>query len=435
MNHQIKKTTGVKTCLGIILLFFFTSLAQADNVRDEINALKLRIEQLEQKLSKQDTKLATQNEKISAQSTALDEVIKVKDAIGNLEFYVGATSVIQGTLNNDSNTSKLLRMEDGDDTDASYSFNINISSKIGDNGLALVSLSGGEGDGIEGEAGGLTYANWDATWDDADVQIAQIWYQHEFLENKIQLTVGKMDPWRFWDHNEVANDETFQFLSGGFCQNIIINYPDNWYGYGGRLGYYPNNLIEINLGFLESDGDYEDIFDNNFMIAEIWFKPKFGDRQGNYHFYAFRNTNDFEKLHNLDRSESVEGFGVSFDQQLTNSITAFLRYGQRTEAVSAVERAWSCGFQISGILWGRDDDMIGLGYNHAYTSGAYRDSLRDVSLNTAAAEQRFETYYRFKCNDNLAISPDLQIVRGIWGVDSSDSDTVVIIGVRAQLDF
>jgi len=432
----MKKIMKIKISLGIMLVLLFTLPAWADNLRDELKALKKRIEQLEKKVSEQDSKLSTQGDKISAQSTSLDEVKKVNDAIANLEFYVGATSIIQGTINNDSNTSKLLGMDDGDDTDAGYSFNIEISSKVGDNGLALVNLEGGEGDGIEDEAGGLTNANWDATFDDADLQISEIWYQHEFLEDKVQLTVGKMDPWRFWDHNKVANDETSQFLSGSFCSNVIINFPDNWYAYGGRLGYYPNNLIEINIGILESDGDYEDLFDNNFMIAEVWFKPKFRDRQGNYHFYVFRNTGDFSKLRRPDRhEESSEGFGVSFDQQLSNSVTAFFRYGQRSKDVSAIERAWSLGFQVSGTSWGRDNDMIGFGYSHAYTSEAYRDTLRDISLGTAAAEQRFEAYYRFKCNDNLAISPDLQIVRGMWGVDASDSNTSVILGVRAQLDF
>lgn len=432
----MKKSVTVSMGWGIVFLLFFSLPAQADSVRDEINALKQRIEQLEQKLAEQDSKLDAQGEKISAQSGTLEEVAKVKDAIGNLEFYVGATSVIQGTLNNDSNAAKLLGMDDGDDTDASYSFDIQISSKIGDNGLAMVYLEGGEGDGSEDEAGGLTYANWDATYDDADLQISEIWYQHEFLQDRLQLTVGKMDPWRFWDHNEVANDETSQFLSGSFCQNVIINFPDDWYAYGGRLGYYPNDFVEINLGFLESDGDFEDIFDNNFMIAELWLKPKLFCRQGNYRFYVFRNSGDFEKLRRPDRDEeSVEGFGVSFDQEITETLTAFFRYGQRSEDVSLVDRAWSLGFQLAGTAWSRDADMFGVGYCHAYTSKAYRDTLRGIGLGTAAAEQRLETYYRFQCNDHLAISPDLQVVRGMWGVDASDSDTAVILGVRAQLDF
>ncbi|MCP4714988.1 MAG: carbohydrate porin [Deltaproteobacteria bacterium] len=421
---------------AVVLFLFCPPAATADEVRDELRLLKQRIEQLEKKLSEQDGRLVIQDEKISAQSTTLEEVKKVKDAIGNLEFSVGATSIIQGTINNDSNASELLGLDDGDDTDASYSFNIEISSKLGDNGLALVMLEGGEGNGSEAEAGGLTYANWDATFDDADLSISEIWYQHELFDDKVQLTVGKMDPWRWWDHNEVANDETAQFLSGSLVQNVVIDFPDSWYSYGARLGYYPNELIEINLGFLESNGDFEDIFDDNFMIAEVWFKPKFGDKQGNYRFYVWRNTGDHAKLRRPDRNdESAEGFGVSFDQQLSDSITAFLRYGQHNEDVSAVERALSCGFQIAGSKWGRDDDMIGFGYTHAYTSEAYRDTLRDVGLGPAAAEQRFETYYRFKCNDYLDITPDVQIVRGILGVDNGDSDTAAIVGVRAQLAF
>jgi len=432
-----------KTVLLLITpLILLTGSTQgtADPLKEELERLKARIEQIEKKLEAQTTKNTQQDDKLHLQEAALanqativDDLTSISRAIGNLEFSIGATSVLQGTINNDRNHHKTPGIDEkGDDTDASYSVDVEIGAKIGTNGRAFLHLEAGEGEGLNAEAAGLTGVNADALGDSVDFEVAELWYEHSFMAGRIIATVGKLDPVVYFDANAVANDENIQFLSDQFVNNIAVDFPD--YSYGIRLSCLPAAWMEINLGVLEADGDYEDIFDDNFFIAEIVLKPEFGDRSGNYRIYAWRNSGEHEKLRDTLRDDkSGDGIGLSFDQQLSQHMTAFCRYGQQSSDIYEVDRAWSAGFQITGGLWGREKDLFGIAYGAAAISSAYRDVLRNEGFSTTAAESRIEAYYRFWVNDHLSLSPDIQWLDGLGGTHSAD--TVSIFGLRAHLDF
>jgi hypothetical protein len=406
---------------------------RADEVQDEIRALKKRIEELERKVSEQDSKMQTQESKIEAHNSVIEELKPIKDAVGNLEFSLGATSVVQGTIHNDRNLYKVPGMIDkGDDADASYSVDLEIASKVGEHGAALLHLQAGEGEGLNEETGGLTGVNADALGDDADVEVAEVWYEHRFFKDQLVATIGKVDITRWFDNNAAANDERYQFLADTFVNNTAVELPD--YSYGGRLSWYPLKWFELQLGYTEADGDFEDLFDDNFYIAEAGLKPVVKELAGNYRFYAWHNSGEHEKLRNTSRNDkSGDGWGLSFDQQITQDITAFARWGLQSDDVYEVKRAWSLGFQLIGTLWGREADSFGIAFGRAETSGAYRDLLRAESFRTTPGESRLEAYYRWQLNEHLALSPDVQWVDGLKS--SSRADQVTILGMRAQLDF
>jgi len=444
MRNKAKGQKSQHTVSLFFLFFLLTSLislfiitadvnAGGDDVMEEIKALKARIEQLEKKLAEQDTKIEQQVTKLEEQSSSIEEIKGIKDALGNLEFSLGATNVIQGTINNDRNVKKAPGLGGkGDDTDVTYSVDLEITSKIGEHGTALLYLEAGEGEGLNSEAGGLSGVNADATMDDADVQVSEVWYEHNFLNDSLVATIGKLDVTRWLDANEVANDETSQFLADIFVNNMAVDWPD--YAYGARMSYYPNDLIEFNTTAVEADSDWEDLFDDNFFMVEAVIKPKLGELEGNYRFYGWRNSGEHEKLRASRRTDkSGEGFGLSFDQQLSEHITGFARWGVADDDVYAVRRSWSLGFQVAGALWDREDDMLGVAFGRAETSESYRDMIRAGGFGTTPAESRLEAYYRYQLNDHIALSPDIQWVDGLAG--ASDSDAITILGVRAQLDF
>ncbi len=267
----------------MLVLFLSPFTAAADSVRDELKALKTRIEQLEKKLSEQDTKIDKQETVIAEHDSTFKELEGIKEVVSGLEISIGATSVVQGTAGNDDNIGH-------DDTDASYRVDLEITSKIGENGTALLYLEGGEGSGLDEEIENFNGYNADAIGDEVDLQISEIWYEHSFKEDKVVATFGKMDATRWFDANEVANDEHTQFLADVFVNNIAVEFPD--YAYGARVTISPNEMFDISFGALDSDSDYEDIFDDSFLIAELGIKPKINNRQGNYRIYGWRNSND-----------------------------------------------------------------------------------------------------------------------------------------------
>jgi carbohydrate-selective porin OprB len=345
-------------------------------------------------------------------------------------------------------------------TDGSYSVDIEIEALVGEHGTAFFHLEAGEGANVSDELAGLTGVNADALDDDGDIEVAEAWYEHSFKDDRALLTVGKLDPVVYFDTNEVANDETTQFLADIFVNNIAVDWPDDYAG-GFRLTIRPHPLLDINMGALEADGDFEDIFEDTFGIGEVHFKPKlFGDRQGNYRFYGWINGGDHEKWwvprdvrwpygyrllgvepddlwwgnyqNRIQDNETGVGFGVSFDQELSDTVTAFLRFGFQDGDIYEAKYSWSLGGQIRGSLWNRPDDMLGVAYGQAVLSSDYERFLKHYDIHPGD-EGHFEAYYRYQVNDHLAISPDVQVINNIAG--SEKVHTVTVLGLRGQVDF
>ncbi|GAH06397.1 unnamed protein product, partial [marine sediment metagenome] len=198
--------------------------------------------------------------------------------------------------------------------------------------------------------------------------------------------------------------------------------------------------LEIEAQILDGDDGWEDIADHIFTSIQINIKPKLAeDLAGNYRIYGwFNDTNhtkwsDSGKIH-----EENYGFGTSIDQQLTDIFTIFGRYSwQEPEVYAAgadfsLEHSWSTGCQLLGKPWGREDDYIGLAFGMDMPS----DDYKKATSRKCNDESHFETYYSCRINDNLTLSPDIQIIWDAYGKDvAGRDDTITVIGCRGQVDF
>lgn len=341
---------------------------------------------------------------------------------GNLSF------VGQGSSGNDDNTAI---SGEGDATDASYAAELELSIKTGEKGEAYMLIEGGEGNGLEGEEiVSFWGVNGDAKDSSSRLEISEAWYQHPFMDDKLHFTIGKLDLTNYFDGNTVANDETSQFLSGGFVNSIAVEFPDN--SGGARLTASPSDLIDVSLAWQSGDSDWEDIFDNAFYIGEVDVKPVLQGKQGNYRFYGWTNQVDHAELIGSNTDESGWGAGVSLDQQLTDALTFFARVGYQDEDVYSFDVAWSAGFSVAGSLWGRENDILGLAYGMAMLSDDYETNLRNSGI-SPEDESHFEAYYSIFVNQHLAISPDLQIVTNAEG--NNDFNTVWVGSLRGLVTF
>ncbi len=68
----------------------------------------------------------------------------------------------------------------------------------------------------------------------------------------------------------------------------------------------------------------------------------------------------------------------------------------------------------------------------ANLSENYEDILDAAGID-AADEGHFEAYYSFAINENVVVSPDIQVVYNALGDD--DYETVWIWGLRGQITF
>lgn len=290
------------------------------------------------------------------------------------------------------------------------------------------------------------------------MDITELWYEHSFLDNTLLVRIGKIDltcgfecrgcPVAF-DSSMFANDETSQFLNGALVNNPTIPFGDN--GLGIAVHYSPDDFWYISAAVKDAQSDFretgfrtafhgEDYF---FYIAETGITPQFDSQKGALQgVYRIGIWYDPQPKASSDRagagrfSRDDNGFYISCDQMLykensdeddSQGLGTFLRYGYAPSKNNDITQFWSFGFQYQGLFEGRDEDVMGLGFAHG--------SLSNLASNTYDNDHEAvaELYYNAKITSYLNITPSIQYVTNPGGVDGI-SDAVVF-GLRAQFVF
>ena len=463
-------------CLCLVLVVLFGGIARAAEIDkaqlqlliQTIQQLKQKVDALEQKVKQYEERqeeLARETEELKEAKSRLEGL---QEALGNIKISADATFVGQGTINNDDNNN--TEHDEGDVQDATFSYDLEIESQIWEHGTAFFLIEGGNGEGVDEEVPTISGFNDDAPGDTA-AEVTEAWYEQEVplgRAGSLTFTLGKVDLTGYFDANEVANDETCQFLSSGFVNNLAVEWPDD-NGLGFRVTWSPLEWLDMSIGAAETDSDWEDIFDDGFGILELDFKPTLMGLPGNYRFYAWVNAKDHLDVDDLedvgkekkdwsdvDDDNTNWGVGFSFDQKIHKGITLFARGGIMDDDVVAgsaseeeldtvpIKGAYSFGFQVEGLYWGRDNDIFAVAFGGVVVNddaeelyrteafyGDYYDDPEDVDMED---EYHLEVYYKLSFFDGkLEFSPDLQVVWNPNGND--DADTVTVIGTRMQVNF
>ncbi len=406
---------GISICLIILLsLLLVPVFSHAEEgggpTAEEVEQLKREIDDLKEQVDSMDKHIIHRPD--------AQERVKMFDG---LRFAVGLTGVAQGS----SGANDLAGQ---DQTDISGSLDLEIEAEMGERGTAFLLIESRDGAGLTDEIETLHGINADAVDDDFSLKITEAWYEHVFLNERAVLTLGKVDLTNYFDGNAVANDETLQFLADGFVNNIVIEFPED-NGPGLRAAFSLNERLELSFGFAESDGDLEDFFRDGFGIIEMTYKPKLHDREWNYRLALWSNLSDHEEWKNPSHNKEENwGVGLSFDQPLSERVTAFLRAGIQDDSVSQVDWGISLGGEFRSLIPSREKDILAFALGYAHLSSDYEDSVSPLDT---AHEQMLEIYYAIHVNEYLVLSPDLQVIRNPAGL--ADADTITLLGVRAQI--
>jgi len=435
MGGKMRYTSGFQLKFVVIvfllgMVFGMIKISYADDtLKQEIEGLKARIEQLEARMLKQD-KEVEENKEIN------ESLAKIKGAFEGLTIQAGATFVVQGTHN--ANADSLSHPKE-DVFDGSYSVDLALEKSFQDTGKAFLHLEAGKGAGVEDELKVFSNVNRDASNSENRLELTEAYYEHYLKLIPLTLTFGKLNPTVYIDDNAYANDETSQFLGRCFRNSPVIEFPDNSAGI--RLGFSPDEPLEFNFVAFDADSDWEDIFDGIFLAGQVNFKPKLLGGEGNYRLIGWLNDrNHIKWLEQTKDKEEGYGFGISFDQGLTNDLGLFLRYGWQNPKVYlnstsnfSLEQSYSLGGQLKGNLWGRNDDVVALAFGQIFPSDDYKKA--DVARR-AKLENHLECYYNYRVNEHLSLSPNLQVIWDPYGKDAANGDsTIVVGGLRGQVNF
>ncbi|MCK4994651.1 MAG: carbohydrate porin [Candidatus Omnitrophica bacterium] len=406
-NNERSKMRFKTVFIGLMLLsmiFVFGNDGFAQNIRD----LEARIERLEH-----------------AQEEA--------NMLDGLNLGVGATFVIQGTSNANGSS---IGYKGNDTTDAAYSMDLELEKEFDNGGMGFVHFETGQSDGVTDDLEVFSNVNADADASGGILTLTEIWYEQNFDDNLL-LTFGKINLSAYIDNNEYANDECSQFLSSIFKNSPVIEFPDNTIGIRSCIAF--TQMVDVELAVLDGDADFQQIGDHPFLAAQITVKPQLINRNGNYRLLFWLNEAPHTKWNDAGKTkESASGFGISCDQELVDNIGAFLRAGWQSDDAAldttafSLESSYSAGLQFGGGLWGRDDDVLGMAYGIINPSDEYKKA---GSLQ-AKTENHFEVYYNYKLNDNVAITPDIQVIGNPYGKDAANgTSSIIVAGIRMQLDF
>ncbi len=423
------------TAAVLFLAFFAVLPVMADTVNGEgkINELEKRIKALEDR----DNDTATSTER----SHRLHPV--------HSEFGLEITGGLTFTFHGVANVKGLKRSE------AAISGDLAIEGPIGKNGMAVIVVDFQRGLGVEGlnlltaPNGNPTGINADVeSFNDLGVNVTQLYYEHHFFGNRLEVSVGQLDVTGYFDANDFANDERSQFMANIFVNNPSIEFggSDNFYSPGLTLTFSPAKILDITIGAFEGDGDYARTFDSPFVMAEADFKANLYGRVGNYRVYYWnrpsRPASNLEFLADATRSELTktvnQGAGLSLDQYVSEHLGLWLRAGAQRETVSQMKAFIGAGLYSTAWFLKREHDTMGFGYGLNFIGKDYKEFKRTNAGGFDAGNEHYmEAYYDVFLGGlgtmGFHMAPDFQYIINRGG-DRSTTDAF-IYGMRLQADF
>jgi porin len=286
------------------------------------------------------------------------------------------------------------------------------------------------GDGLNDQTG-FNLAPWAADQEDdlKDINgrnrdyLLTVWYKYTLQfseEHTLDFTGGIIDATDYLDENAYANDEFTQFMNEALVNGPHVFLPS--YDIGGAFDWEISNFsfrgVVMNVGENDEGNSY------HFYGAQVAYTLSSPLGEGTYRVIVDRTTKQFVDRKGEDK-KNLTAVGLSGDQQLGDAIGVWIRFGwQDDKAAVDYDAMYSGGINISGNLWKRENDNIGLGY--AYLEGGNLDIDQTQVL---------EAYYRLVLNNYFSLTADVQYMKDDYKESSAAEPKGVIFGLRATAEF
>ncbi len=464
---QLRKILNIAVVSGLISLGLNLPVmadSSMDKVLQRLEQMEQRIKSLEAEnarlnkslnepyISDSEPEVSARLKALESQSNSYKGAIKIVEALDGIEVGGGLTMVAQGVSGEPKGAK--------DSDEVNYRGDVTVSLPAGDigaaEGLLFAHFRVGQGLGVENP--GDAFSSFNSTsfqrpgtsTSDSTVLLAQAWYQltiplplggnPDLSRQHLELNVGKIDPFMFFDQNNIADDETRGYMNQAFVHNPLldvggdIGVDDFGFTPGMRMAWVNDTQKPLQYGvsvgvFGAGDGaSFEDSLSDPFVIVQADTKQSFfTGLEGNYRAYYWRNGSS-EDL--LGIQETHSGIGISVDQKVHDYTTLFARYGHQTEGDVRFDDALTIGADFGGSYWNRGGDAIGVAAGWLFLSDEYKDF---ATYDASGEEQIAEIFYRYRINSQLDLSPNLQYIRRPGG--NNDASSMTAVGLRAQLNF
>jgi porin len=271
-------------------------------------------------------------------------------------------------------------------------------------------------------------------------QLNEGWYYHEWLDGALACKVGKQDAGANFAFNDLAGD----FVNPSFTLIPTVplpTYPNPGWGF--------STFIKPHRNWMLSAGIYDAVFagdssalkhlgtGGSVSLAQIEYRPDWGwyaSLPATYRFGAFYHTGDWEEVTvepNPRTFAANHGFWTTIDQMLWTEgdkdsgqgLGAFFQAGWTSPDRVVVDRTFGAGLTYRGLLPGRDEDVLGVGYTGVYFSS--QAEARDGTTYETATE----LFYRVRLTPHMVIQPDMQFIANPGG----NGRDAFVIGSRFEI--
>jgi len=286
--------------------------------------------------------------------------------------------------------------------------------------------------------------------------------------DRLVITVGKFGVVDIFDTNKYAHDPRADFMNWTLIDTGTFDYAaDAWaYTVGGAIEWYtdawtfrggifdmsiaPNTTtLDSRFGQFQWDGEIErrySIFGQPGKIAITGFLTR--ARMGSFEDAVLlaAQTGGPADIAAVRKYQGKGGISMNLEQQLVENVGFFARAGwadghKEPYEFTDVDRTIAAGLSISGKMWGRDDDTLGIAGVVNQISNAHQAFLNagglgilvgDGQLPHPGNEGIFETYYSFPWFASK-ITLDYQLI--VNPAYNRDRGPVSVFGVRAHTQY
>ena len=318
------------------------------------------------------------------------------------------------------------------------------------------------------------------------LRMFDLWFQQNLWDDKISIRLGQLCP----DCEFVVSDYSGLFINStfGFPALVSMNLPNGGPGFpmgtlGARIAWNPVDWFTFQAAALQGNVFAQNVNRHGFMWrldaetgytffdeaqfrwnhrdsetglpgqlkAGSWFQTGQGadslagsTNSGNSGFYAvldqmlYREPCAPSGSGNDGKSATGGKETKSFKtpvptEKSDQGLGWFGRAGFAPADRNFINFYFDAGLSYKGLIPGRDDDTLGIGFGYAQLSSGERDSLKNEGSNPAGAEMVVELTYQARLCPSLVVQPDLQYIINPGG--TTDLSNAFVVGVRASVTF
>ncbi len=284
-------------------------------------------------------------------------------------------------------------------------------------------------------------------------KLYEAWYQQYFFDNKLSLKFGLYDLNSEFD----VMDSCSIFHNGAFGMGVDISQS----GLNGP-SIFPVTSLGLRIKYISQCNDSKSYYSQLAILDGVSGNP---DNPAGTHIMlkssdglllvnetGYISTKKYYKkfaigiwYYTANTSEILittntiyrknKGFYLLAEHQIfkgkntkNQGLTAFLRIGTADKYVNQLDFYMRFGLNYTGLIQGRDNDQLAIGFTYAHNSKQY---MKANEYNLAYAETVIEIVYRFQITPWFAIKPDFQYV--INPGTSKQIKNALVLGFRTEI--